>query len=296
MTMRTQTRLRRFIPLLAIAALLAGVTGPVFAQETRKETSPYDLEIKDGLLVWSGPPRKDNAKQLPANLQNVVALLRELHPEANFAVSPRVAGTDIADLKMRTSSVEEKLEAVRIASGSEFLWNKAQATPMQPDAGQLVMSGGKAILTLYVLDALQTTAKSGLQVEAFNVNTYIKAFNTYPSPGKPEDAKEENPQERVEQIKRMALETVNDYETVSMTLNKSKARSLRSPSIRFHPGANLLVIIGEPEAVAVAAKVIGALPGAQRSVASEGSDDPSAKIDAMLNKLESDRFRPTPRR
>src|SRR5688572_1218955 len=98
MMMKTQPRLRRFIPFLAAASLLACVGTNALAQETRKETpaatapSAYDLEIKDGLLVWTGAKRKDNANQVPANLQNVVDLLRELHPEANFAVSPGVAG------------------------------------------------------------------------------------------------------------------------------------------------------------------------------------------------------------
>ena len=305
--MKAQPRLRRFIPFLAAALLLACVGTNALAQETRKETPAaakdqraataplaYDLEIKDGLLVWTGAKRKDNANQVPANLQNVVDLLRELHPEANFALSPAVAGTDIADLKMRTSSVEEKLEGVRIASGSEFHWRKGQATPLEPDAGQLVTSGGKAILALYVLDALPNTAKPGLQVEAFNVSTYIKAFNTYPSPS---NGKEGEPQKRMEQIERMVAETVREYEAARQVANP-KAKSLRTPSIKFHPGANLVIVIGEPEAVAVAAKVIGALPGAQRSVASDvpGSGDPSPKGEELLQRLQRDGALPTPRR
>src|SRR5687767_12720343 len=102
--MKTQPCLRRFTSLLAIAALLVGAGTDTFAQETRKETPatgkegrpaaapalPYDLEIKNSFLIWNGAKREDGAKQVPANLQNVVDLLRELHPEANFALSPKM--------------------------------------------------------------------------------------------------------------------------------------------------------------------------------------------------------------
>jgi hypothetical protein len=104
--------------------------------------------------------------------------------------------------------------------------------------------------------------------------------------------------EQMEKIERMALETVRDYETVSMSLNNSKAKSLHTPSIKFHAGANLAIIIGEPEAVAVVAKVIGALPGAKRSVASDASGygDPSQKVDEMIKRLQRDGTLPAPRR
>jgi hypothetical protein len=87
----------------------------------------------------------------------------------------------------------------------------------------------------------------------------------------------------------MVLETVQQYEVARKEAN-SKAKSLGTPSIKFHPGANLVIIIGEPEAVAVGAKVIGALPGTQRSVASDASGDPYQKIEKALKRLESDRF------
>jgi hypothetical protein len=299
--MRTQPCLRQFPSLLAIISLLACVataSGQPVGKDGAAATAPspaYDLEIKDGLLVWNGAKRKDNANQVQANLHNVVDLLRELHPDANFAVSPGLAETVIADLKMRTSSVEEKLEVIRIASGSEFLWRNAHATSIDPKTGLPAMPGNQPSPPLYVLDALPAQAKSGLQVEAFNISTYIKAFNTYPSPS---NGKEDDPQKRLDQIERMVLETVKEYEIMSHVVN-SKAKSMRSPSIKFHPGANLVIVIGEPEAVAVAAKVIGALPGALRSVASDapGNGDPSQRMDEVLKKrLEQERMLPGPRR
>jgi hypothetical protein len=98
------------------------------------------------------------------------------------------------------------------------------------------------------------------------------------------------------QIEEMVFQTVKDYEGLRQIGNR-KARSLRIPSIRFHPGANLVIVIGEPDAVAVAAKVIGALPGAKRSVATDapGSDDPSRKVEEAIKKLQRDGVIPAPR-
>jgi hypothetical protein len=66
----------------------------------------------------------------------------------------------------------------------------------------------------------------------------------------------------------MVRETVDQYRKISADLNRPGSTPLHMPSVRFHRGANLVVVIGEPEAVAVAARVIGALPRVQRSVAS----------------------------
>jgi hypothetical protein len=101
--------------------------------------------------------------------------------------------------------------------------------------------------------------------------------------------------ERIEQIVHM---TVKEYSEMSRAANKSK-KPLQIPSIRFHGGANLAVIIGESEAVAVAAKVIGALPGAQRSVAASAREsdtfrDPVA--DELNKRARPDGNRPAAQR
>jgi hypothetical protein len=267
--MRTQPRHRQFIAFLAVASLLACVAAPVFAQDTRRETPnipSYDLEIKDSILIWNGAKRKDNANQVPANLQNVVDLLRELHPDANFAVSPEVRENMVADLKMRTSSVEEKLEAIRIASGSDFMWRNAQVGAVDPATGLPAKSGNTP--ALYVLEAIPTPPKPGLQLEAFNISGYLDTLY-----GKAPDDIAKRKAEQIDQLERMVLETVKVYEAMSQAVN-SKAKSLQTPSIRFHSGANLVIIIGEAEAVAVAAKVVGALPGVQRSVAPDAPVHP----------------------
>ncbi len=299
--MRTQPRLCRFFRVFAVTSLLACAGPDALAQGTVKETPavgqnaaplpPYDLEIKDGTLTWSGAKRKDNASQVPANLQNVVDLVRELHPEANFAVSPELAGAVIADLKMRTSSAEEKLEAIRIAGGSQFVWRLAHPPVINPQTSL------PETPDLYVLDALPPTAKPGLQVEAFHLGEHFKYVYGDQALATNNDTRQKLIAEQMEQIELMVHQTVDEYRTISHT---SKTKSLSAPSIRFHRGANLAVIIGEPEAVAVAAKVIGALPGAQRSKASNAreNDDSDRKsvADELMNRFQRDGTLPGPRR
>jgi hypothetical protein len=69
------------------------------------------------------------------------------------------------------------------------------------------------------------------------------------------------------------------------------------PSIRYHRGGNLAVVIGEPEAVSVAAKVIGALPGVRRSASSNmnDNDDASRRSDDSNGRRQRDGAVPEPR-
>ena len=281
MPMRTQSRLR-FIRVIAVASLLACAGSDALAQGAVKETPvagqnaepspPYDLEIKDGTLTspWAERPRS-----VPATLENVVDLLRKIYPEENFVLSSGLGSTVIADLKMRNSSVEDKLEAIRIAGGSQFVWHPVHPFAIDPQTGL------PARKNLYVLDALPATAKPGLQVEAFNISTYLTSFNSLSGKGT-----EEERQKRMAQIEQMVRETVEEYSEISRrAANKSNAKSLQVPSIRFHPGANLAVIIGEPETVAVAAKVIGALPGAQRSTASNARENDDSYRQSLKDEL-----------
>jgi len=309
--MRTQPRLCRFIRVIAVASLLACSGTDAFAQGAVKETaaagqnaapSPsYDLEIKDGILTWSGAKRKDNARSVQATLENVVDLLREQHPEANFAVSSVLGSTVIADLKMRTSSVEDNLEGIRIAGGSQFVWRPASAINPQTGLPGTRENPGP---NLYVLDALPATAKPGLQVEAFHLGEHFKYVYGSQALATNNETAQKLIEEQIDRIQQMVLGTVDEYRTISHASNISKTKSLQAPSIRFHRGANLAVIIGESEAVAVAAKVLGALPGVQRSVTSDAHENDDSISDSyrksvkdeVIKRLQRDGTLPAPRR
>jgi hypothetical protein len=301
--MTTSPRLRLFICLLVVTSLSVGALTDTVAQESAKEgkaatPSAYNLEIKDGLLTWTGPKRQDNDKVVPANLQNVVDLLRELHPEANFVLAPQLQETLINDLKMRAAGVEANLEAIRIASGSEFVWRDAQTSPapIDPTTGLPAAPAQKLNRPLYILDVTPAPPKPGLQVEAFNIGPYLDSLlgQENNSTLKAAEEREKLASARLDQIERMVEETVAQYRNASAA--SPNAKKMPPPSIRFHRGANLAVIIGEPEAVALASKIIGALPGARRSVASEtpGNNDFSQKMEETLRRLQQ--ATPPPRR
>ena len=132
---------RRIFTVLAFAAALALPAGPARAQspaappatreDPRRAAQPqpaapvqYDLEIENSTLRLG-----DRAKEL-AKLGSIVRLLRDKHPEANIAMAPELGEIVIPDLKLRAASVDDELEALRVASGDKFVWrtfnNQAQ--------------------------------------------------------------------------------------------------------------------------------------------------------------------------
>jgi hypothetical protein len=125
-------------------------------------------------------------------------------------------------------------------------------------------------------------------VEAFNIGPYLDSLLGQENPLTTMAAQEREKlaAARLDEIQRIVEETVAQYRNASAaSLN---AKKMPPPSIRFHRGANLAVIIGEPEAVALAAKIIGALPGVRRSVASEtpGNNEFSQKMEETIRRLQ----------
>jgi hypothetical protein len=287
--MKIQTCLARFVWFIAVPVMLAGGALDVFPQGTGKEAaaskdtrpaSTYDIEIKNNVLLWTGAKRKDNANQVPATINNVVDLLRELYPDANFVVAPALGDHVLAELKLRSSSVVGALEAIRVASESSLRWRvMGTSSVVDPATGLPKTPAGEVGRTLYVLDAEETSTlkQANLEVEAFNISIYLDNAG----PGEERD-------KRMVQIEQMVHETVDQYTAiVRQASNNSKAKAVSAPSIRFHRGANLVIIIGEPESVAVAAKVIGALPGARRSAASDTSEAVQ-QLDNRIKQLQRD--------
>ena len=58
----------------------------------------------------------------------------------------------------------------------------------------------------------------------------------------------------LEQIMRIVSETLDQA-------TQGKAEAGSQPSFKFHPGANLFIVIGSPQAIEVTEKVVNALPG-----------------------------------
>ncbi len=219
----------------------------------------YDLEIKNGFLI--GKDGNATARSITATLGSVVELLRKQHPEVNFVLSPGLAAVSIADLKLRGATLEEELEALRIASGGQFVCNNQRQTAFDPTTG-LPMPEKNAAPPMYFLTAAPNAAASAtVQVEAFYLGGYFAQVARNVS----QDQRAQQIDEKLSEIKQLIDETEEQYADIRDALGRSHTSPLRKPSVRYHSGASLLVIIGPAEPVRVAAKVVSALPGVRHA-------------------------------
>jgi hypothetical protein len=96
-------------------------------------------------------------------------------------------------------------------------------------------------------------------VEVFNLADFLKQT------GKTNAT---NIEATVDEAQKIVIETLSD-------LNQDDLPEER-PSFRFHPGANLLVVIGPPETLEVVRKVLTALPGVNTAAATPAPAAPTA--------------------
>jgi len=280
--MKTHALLRYFLTAANLAAALALLPPHARAEDkppsrpkppapTVSRSSAYDLEIVDG-TIQQGP----KGAKLEATLANVVDAVRDRYREANIVMSPGLAHLKIADLKLRTSSVWEELEAIRVASGGKFEWvgpespvfagrtdqdapSPSMFAAVDPTTG-LSPRGARPNSGLFTLRELTTTPETARTVEAFNIGPYLQWLGEKQDPKEAQESREKDVSRRLDELE----------EIVGITLDGLKqGASVEMPRFLFHRGANLLVVTGTRDAVEVARKVVNALPG-QSGVASFG--------------------------
>src|SRR5579863_94026 len=86
----------------------------------------YDLEVindSSGTYLLNG-----SRKELPT-LGRAIDILRRLHPELTFALSPDLGDVKLGELKLRASDVDQTLEALRLASGNRFVFAAPSRVP-----------------------------------------------------------------------------------------------------------------------------------------------------------------------
>ena len=242
----------RLLPasLLIISSVAALCLAPVLYAQSKPAVgkTPYALEIVDGKFIHKG-------KEQPATLVNVVDALREMFPEFNIAMVPDLAHVKVMDLKFRpadggSTALEEVLTALRVATGNRFAWRTGAASTNQsfldPNTGWAPsIAGGSPDLTrLYMLSLSmdESAPQSKRAVEVFNLHGYLEQLG-------PNSDVERN----LEQLKEMIAKAL-------VALNPDGSGGSDEPELQFHPGANLLIVIGSPEAVELARKIVTALP------------------------------------
>src|SRR5678815_4325392 len=115
--------------ILAIAISVSSLPGQSQDKPTTRQrpepaldeskSQAYDLEVKEGVVTTGGP----HARTPTATLANVIDAARERYPDVNIVIAPGLANISVSDLKLRTSSISEELEAIRVASGGKFEWS-----------------------------------------------------------------------------------------------------------------------------------------------------------------------------
>jgi hypothetical protein len=224
--------------LIAAALILTATLSSGRAQGS-KSARPLDQPVV--APVQQNQPPAYNLKIVDeTSLGDVIELLREKwNLDVSFVLEPGLGRLTISELKIHSLNVEQTLQAIQVASGGKFTWRN-NTSP----AG-----------AVYFLTSIQPT-KSNVQVEAFNLSGYF-TFATSGSTNL-----EKRVAQEIDQIIVLIESTLKQF--ISYREEQTGAApSVKTPSLRFHRGANLLVVMGEPEAVAVVAKVIQALPGVQ---------------------------------
>jgi hypothetical protein len=202
------------------------------------------LQILDGQLVRP-------TGNVEGNLGNVIDALRDEYPEANIVMSPGLAKVKVGDLKLRAGRLTEELEAVRVASGEKFdLQTPGEAVRhIDPTTGLPIGSTNSPYAGLFVLREAQSPSQPQRMVEAFNVGPYLEWLGRRP-PGERKGSPE---QEGLDELQQMISQTVVDL--------KGEEHPDNQVRWRYHRGATLLVIIGSPDSVEIARKIVNALPG-----------------------------------
>ena len=177
-----------------------------------------------------------------AYVDQVVGVLKDLHPGLNIVVPPVLSKVKVGDLKyiqpagLEETQIIDVLEAIRAASDDKFEWSKA---------------GGKTSPFVFTANPAMVAAMPRRTMEVFNMSGYIEQLGT---------------QDRAKI--RAALDEVYqiiDISTRDMVGGDYEQESQIYHSYRFHESAKLLVVNGVPEFVEVARKVVNALPGQIRT-------------------------------
>ncbi len=213
----------------------------------RSETPHYDLDIENGVLKISPAfaSHFQNATGITATLANVVEMLRLMHDSANIVLSPSVGDITISDLKLKGVNLEDELDALRVASGDQFIWTHGapatkSAAIIDPNTGLPVPppEQSSAFYSL-VPNPAARPATNQHGVEVFNLGPYIK---------QQKDANQAR--DEVVQMIAQAVDFANQGQSPAMR-----------PNFQYFPGGQLLIVAGPPEVLDVARKVVRALTG-----------------------------------
>ncbi|MCB9913445.1 MAG: hypothetical protein H6827_10645 [Planctomycetes bacterium] len=160
----------------------------------------------------------------PATIARVVDVLQAQVPDANFVLSPGVSGVVVSNLTLRSADLEGALTALEFATGRKVL------------ARQVAQDNIYAVTT-------GQAGQSEKGVEVFNLTPILRAMG-------PED--QQGVRECIKEICTVIVQTISDFD-------RETGREWDTPQPNFNESTRLLVIIGHPEQLEIAGKIIKAL-------------------------------------
>jgi hypothetical protein len=233
---------------LGIVTGLATLPFLTFAAETsnKSETPPplpsalptiteveVDLDIVQGKMSPEG-------KEMEATLENIAQLWRN-RLGINVALSPGAAKIRIDDLKLRSATLNEALQALTVAGNSQFVFQVKKPEPgVDPTTGEVKNEAGRSLVLF------QARSQPKQSVEVFNLTPYFR-FASITTPDQINEA--------LQHILMTSEETVDDLRIS----NQDAPDYYTMPRIKFHKGSNLLVVTGTSEAINVVQKIVNAL-------------------------------------
>jgi hypothetical protein len=208
----------------------------------------FDIQIENGklsLAPLAGRSELTNfpgTKAVPATMENISRFLRATDPHLSVILSPGTENVEISNLKIRTAMLPQLSDAINIASGNTVSGNGG----MRGGRGFFGPNGRQQIADTTITFTSRNSA-SRPTVEVFNLSGYIQSL------GKVDD---KVIQQKLDEVQDMIMSTLKDMRIWNRTMEDA-------PNFKYHSGTKLLIVIGKPEAIEVARKIINALSGQQ---------------------------------
>jgi hypothetical protein len=243
---------RRAAISMILAAWVAFPAMPLLADGQPRD----ELVIKDGVHILSteGATQRMN-KSEDATLENLVNFLLKRYTNDNIVLEPGVGEIRIDNLKYRESddpslgggaiqaggALQTELQALAVASGGKF---KVRV--------QSYAVGGA--MGMYFLE--NTHAKQNEKVvEVFNMASFIERRLNKIRAERPSLTPQEFQDASAFDVARQQ----GEIEEICKSTAESLGLEIQNLSFKFYRDAQLLVVIGPPEAIDVARKVVDAL-------------------------------------
>ena len=238
-------------------AIFALASSPALGQQTPAAAPPggalatpqltEHLKVENGgVWVKSGAGWLQRGAD---NMSGAVKALREIYPNATFAIDPKVADVLVTDLIIRADDPMTDLAALCTSSGGRFsIVHQSSLNPLY------------SIVPNNATDVKPPTGEDR-QIECFNLTRYLEREGVL---GKDETNANKGQgagigamfggttpaAQAVARLQEIIQKSIGDFDP-----------SISQPHFQFYADAQMLIVIGPERAIDVAGKVIQALPG-----------------------------------